>query len=294
MPADLRAPQNPRRPRRRNAASYVCAAPMSRFWKRCARSQCGDLGFDIQHESLDFLTCQHRAAMDPRTMTSTNSAFITSTSSGIGARCNRSTRTASPNGTISAIWPRPAGSANTHGKAMVTPRYASSMSSPTARWASSPCDISMLPTAHNVDSFGFDRRLFGDEGPEGSSWAWLLDRRARGRIALVDEPAIGFFDAALAAEAKGDLTFQDIGNMTVDEIDSLMALLETLRQQGFFVGSWVSPDQAEALCAPTGFPCKVCGRRPIAILVQWRAHSARAFPAKATELGTGARPWRGI
>ena len=24
-----------------------------------------DLGFDIQHESLDFLTCQHRAAMDP-------------------------------------------------------------------------------------------------------------------------------------------------------------------------------------------------------------------------------------
>ena len=53
--------------------------------------------------------------------------------------------------------------------------------------------ISMLPTVHNMDSFGFDARVFGNGPDVRPSWAWLLDRRAKGRIALVDDPAIGFF-----------------------------------------------------------------------------------------------------
>lgn len=107
--------------------------------------------------------------------------------------------------------------------------------------------ISMLPTVFNMDSFGYDPRVFG-EGPQvRPSWAWLLDPRARGRIALVDEPAIGLLEVALAAEALGELRFADIGNMTIQEINALFALLEDRRAQGYFCGAWRDVEQAAAL-----------------------------------------------
>ena len=207
-----------------------------------------DLGFDIQHETLDFLTCQYRAAMDPLSYDIYEQCFHNLDIVWYwGALQPIETRRITKWDNIGDLAKAGGISKYTwqgHGDAPVRKLYVQ----PDGTLGHQPMPlISMLPTAHNVDSFGFDRRLFGDEGPEGSSWAWLLDRRARGRIALVDEPAIGIFDAALAAEASGDLTFRDIGNMTVDEIDNLMALLDTLRQQGFFAGCWVSPDQAEAL-----------------------------------------------
>ncbi|WJS85403.1 signal peptide prediction [Paracoccus sp. TOH] len=107
--------------------------------------------------------------------------------------------------------------------------------------------ISMLPTVHNMDSFGYDPQVFGHGPDVRPSWAWLLDGRARGRIALVDEPAIGFFDIALAVEAIGEIQFADIGNMTIDEINALMRVLERKRQDGFFCGTWRDGDGAAAL-----------------------------------------------
>lgn len=107
--------------------------------------------------------------------------------------------------------------------------------------------VSMLPTVHNMDSFGYDPQVFG-EGPDvRPSWGWLLDPRAKGRIALVDEPAIGFFDIALAAEALGEIQFADIGNMTIDEINALMRVLERKRQEGYFCATWRDGDGAAAL-----------------------------------------------
>jgi putative spermidine/putrescine transport system substrate-binding protein len=105
----------------------------------------------------------------------------------------------------------------------------------------------MLPTVHNFDSFGYDARVFGRSDTRRESWSWLLDPRARGRVALVDEPAIGLFDVALAAEAAGELTFGDIGNMTVPEIDALIALLNQRRQQGFFRAIWRDGEEAAKL-----------------------------------------------
>lgn len=207
-----------------------------------------DLGFDIVFETLDFLTCQYRAAMDPLNYDIYEQCFhnldivwywgaLQPIDTARIRQWDNIGDLAKAGGISKYTW-------QGHGDAPVRKLYVQ----PDGTLGQQPMPmISMLPTAHNVDSFGYDRRLFGDEGPEGASWAWLLDRRARGRIALVDEPAIGIFDAALAAEANGDLTFQDIGNMTVDEIDSLMSLLETLRQQGFFVGSWLTPAEAETM-----------------------------------------------
>ena len=71
--------------------------------------------------------------------------------------------------------------------------------------------------------------------------------------------------------------------MTVDEIDSLMALLDTLRQQGFFVGSWVSPEQAEAL---------VHADR-VSVQSMW-SYFARVFQERVTVRGTVAHLWPAI
>jgi putative spermidine/putrescine transport system substrate-binding protein len=108
--------------------------------------------------------------------------------------------------------------------------------------------ISMLPTVHNLDAFAYTPDLFPGRRAAEASWAWLFDPAVRGRLFLVDEPGIGVFDAALALEARGDIRFADIGNMTVDEIDRLMELLWGLRKDGLFAGLWKTAQQsAEAI-----------------------------------------------
>jgi len=207
-----------------------------------------DLQFDIEYESLDFLTCQHKAAMDPENYDVYEQCFhnldivwywgaLQPIDTQRISEWDRIGDLAKTGGISKYMWPG-------YGDAPVRKLYVQ----PDGMLGQQQMrHISMLPTAHNVDSFGYDTRVFGDLGPEGASWSWLLDPRAKGRIALVDEPAIGLFDAALAAEATGDLSFEDIGNMTIDEIDQLMGLLELLRQQGFFCASWVNAEDAEEL-----------------------------------------------
>lgn len=98
--------------------------------------------------------------------------------------------------------------------------------------------ISMLPTVYNMDSFVYDPGVFTGFDASQATWGWLFDEQARGRLALVDEPAIGPFDAALALEALGLMQFSDLGNMTVPEIDQMMAILNAHKRDGFFCGLW--------------------------------------------------------
>lgn len=108
--------------------------------------------------------------------------------------------------------------------------------------ASAPSDqISFLPYVHNVDSFAYDASIVPrGVAYETESWGWLLDPRWAGRVALVNEPTIGLFDAALAAQSQGLVSFKDIGNMTKPEITDLFKVLITLRRQGHFRGVWNS------------------------------------------------------
>lgn len=102
-------------------------------------------------------------------------------------------------------------------------------------------EVSFLPYVHNVDSFGYDAGQVPRGKPyETESWGWLLDQQWSGRVALVNEPTIGLFDAALAVQAKGLATFEDIGNLTKSEIDNLFKILVDLRRSGHFRGIWTS------------------------------------------------------
>lgn len=98
--------------------------------------------------------------------------------------------------------------------------------------------ISMLPTVHNLDAFAYLPDIVNGRIEAVQSWGALLDERWSGKVAIVDEPAIGIFDAALAAQARGELSFRNIGNMSVAEIDGLIDLLVARRRAGHFSGFW--------------------------------------------------------
>ncbi|NMH59781.1 ABC transporter substrate-binding protein [Alteromonas ponticola] len=101
--------------------------------------------------------------------------------------------------------------------------------------------ISFLPYVHNVDSFGYNTALLGDAFDQNQeSWGWLLDSRLSGKVGIVNDPTIGLFDLALAAEAKGFLKFNDIGAITNQELDELFTILIELKQLQHFSGFWTS------------------------------------------------------
>ena len=101
--------------------------------------------------------------------------------------------------------------------------------------------ISFLPYVHNVDSFGYNTRVIDKGIPyQTESWAWLLDERYRGKVGIVNEPTIGLFDLALAAQAKGVMAFNDIGSITRAELDTLFIYLNQLKEVGHFNGFWTS------------------------------------------------------
>lgn len=95
--------------------------------------------------------------------------------------------------------------------------------------------LSLLPLACNADTLGVRPDL---TGRPITHWRFLLDPDYRGRAALIDVPAIGIMDAAMAIESRGDLTYGDKGNMTAAEIDTTIAILTELKRDGHFHTLW--------------------------------------------------------
>lgn len=101
--------------------------------------------------------------------------------------------------------------------------------------------VSFLPYVHNVDSFGYNAEKIPRGIPyKTESWAWLLDEKHHGKVAIVNAPTIGLFDLALAAQAKGLIQFEDIGSLTERDLDRLFAILIRYRKAGHFRGVWNS------------------------------------------------------
>lgn len=108
--------------------------------------------------------------------------------------------------------------------------------------------VTMLPTVHNVDSFVYlpDALPNGFE-PNRESWDWLLNPALSGKVALQADAAIGAIDAALAVQASGQMSFGDIGNMTITEINCLIDILISYKRRGQFAGFWSSFAEAAHL-----------------------------------------------
>lgn len=105
--------------------------------------------------------------------------------------------------------------------------------------------VSFMPYVHNVDSFGYNtQHIAQGRAYETESWSWLLDEQNKGKVALVNAPTIGIFDAALAVQGQGLMTFKDMGNMSIAEIDKLFSILLAKKRQGHFSGFWTSVPQS--------------------------------------------------
>jgi len=105
--------------------------------------------------------------------------------------------------------------------------------------------ISFLPYVHNVDSFGYNTDIIPQGIPyETESWGWLLDEKWHGKVAIVNAPTIGIFDLALAAQARGMMSFADISNMTISEIDQLFGILLGFKKRKHFAGFWNTVPQS--------------------------------------------------
>ncbi len=99
--------------------------------------------------------------------------------------------------------------------------------------------ISMLPLTHNADSFVYLEDALPPSLRNGEeSWAWLLAPELAGRVALQADAAIGAIDAALAVEASGLMRFENIGNLSIEEIDALIGVLIDYKRRGHFAGFW--------------------------------------------------------
>ncbi|KQT82814.1 extracellular solute-binding protein [Aurantimonas sp. Leaf443] len=147
--------------------------------------------------------------------------------------------------------------------------------------------ISMLPTVHNFDAFAYDERAVDGHPERVTSWKALFDPAFHGRVALVDEPAIGIFDAVLAAEAAGLMRFADSGNLSVEEIDALIDLLLTMKADGHFAGFWQTVDDATAMMADRRMALGSMWSPSIAALKQRQVPVRQAVPVE------GYRAWHG-
>jgi putative spermidine/putrescine transport system substrate-binding protein len=140
----------------------------------------------------------------------------------------------------------------------------------------------IIPDIYNADTLG----IRPDEvGRQLTTWAELLNPDFKGRTAIIDVPSIGIMDAALAIEARGDLRYEDKGNMTQEEIDQTIEILKELKRAGHFRAFWTTFDESVNLMASG----------EVVVQSMWSpavtAVRARGIPCLYAPLAEGYRGW---
>jgi putative spermidine/putrescine transport system substrate-binding protein len=106
--------------------------------------------------------------------------------------------------------------------------------------------MTVIPTVYNADTLGIRPDLIGEPI---DSWAQLLDPKFKGKSAILDIPAIGIMDAAMASEATGKVKYVDKGNMTTKEIDQTIAVMTEAKKAGQFRAFWKDFNESVNLMA---------------------------------------------
>lgn len=191
-------------------------------WRLLKERAEADLGFPIEFIEQDFVTAQRTAAMEPDSYDVYDQCFhnldiVWYWRAIQPIETNRIEAWSEMTDLARAV------SAGASGRGLGDAPATRLFVQPDATLSATPGrQISMLPTVYNFDSFAINQSAAPlDVDREVVSWAELLDPRWHGRVALVDEPAIGAFDLTMALVAAGRMEVQDLGNMTVSEIDEM-------------------------------------------------------------------------
>ncbi|OWY06326.1 signal peptide prediction [Thioclava sp. IC9] len=208
-------------------------------WRLLKERAEADLGFPIEFMEQDFVTAQRTAAMRSDSYDVYDQCFhnldivwhwraiqpIEISRIDAWEEMSDLARCVGANGTGGGLGDTPAS------RLYVQPD-ATLSANPTGR-------ISMLPTVYNFDSFAINQGEAAlDVDRDVVSWSELLNPRWQGRVALVDEPAIGAFDLTMALVAAGRMEVRDLGNMTVEEIDEMYGHAVELVNSGHFAPFW--------------------------------------------------------
>ncbi len=106
--------------------------------------------------------------------------------------------------------------------------------------------MTAIPTVYNADTLGIRPDLIGRPI---ESWAELLNPEFKGKSAIINVPSIGIMDAAMVAEAMGEITYGDKGNMTKEEIDKTIDLMTEAKKAGQFRAFWKDFNESVNLMA---------------------------------------------
>ena len=148
--------------------------------------------------------------------------------------------------------------------------------------------ITMLPLTHNADSFAYTPdNLTEDNSGARESWAWLIDERWKGKVALQNDAAIGAIDAGLAVQSAGFGKFKDVGNLSIPEIDHLVKILIDRKQAGHFRGFWATYAESARLMIDGGVRIQSFWSPAGATLREAKIHFKQATPKE------GYRAWFG-
>jgi putative spermidine/putrescine transport system substrate-binding protein len=149
--------------------------------------------------------------------------------------------------------------------------------------------ISFLPYVHNTDSFGYNANVVPRGIPyETESWGWLLDDKYHGKVAIVNAPTIGIFDLALALQARGLMAFNNMGNMSRDEVDELFAIVTNYKRKGHFRGVWSSVPHSVELMASGDVALQSMFSPAVSAL------KGRGIPCVYAAPKEGYRAWHGV
>ena len=145
----------------------------------------------------------------------------------------------------------------------------------------------MLPVIHGADSLGYLPALRERLAPgELDSWRWLIDERWRGKVAMLRDPTLGMIEAALALEGAGILKFGNIANLSIEEIDAVIAILKEKKRGGHFRGLWETYEDAARLMERGGVVVQSIFSPAITKLRRSGLNVASAIPVEGT------RGWR--
>ena len=150
--------------------------------------------------------------------------------------------------------------------------------------AKMPRYIVGTPAHFNADSIGYNADVINKQ-PGQVGWQELLNKKWKGRVALLKDPGIVMQDIGNALKAQGVFNPADMGNMTKAEIDRVIKVATTYKKAGQFRAYWANFNESVNLMASKEVVVESMWSPAVALLVAQGVNVKYAAPP------TGFRGW---
>ena len=140
------------------------------------------------------------------------------------------------------------------------------------------------PAHFNADSIGYNADVLQKQ-PNQVGWEELLNKKWKGRVALLKDPGIVMQDIGNALKALGIFKPKDMGNMTKAEIDRVVKIATTYKKAGQFRAYWANFNESVNLMASKEVVVESMWSPAVALLV------AQGINVKYAAPPTGFRGW---